>query len=159
MVHAFIAFRVADEEAVEDLFQESFIKVMHTLQRGGYTSEGKFRQWLMRLVHNMVMDYFRKEKALGRYQPTREPEVADGYLSLLPTEEMNAEELMIEADTIEGLYRRLSLLPAEQREVVEMRYWQDLTFKEIAEQTGVSINTALGRMRYALNNLRKAAVD
>lgn len=156
-VHAYIRFNIKDDDVVEDIFQDSFIKVMKTIKRGQYKAEGKFRQWLMRLVHNSIIDFFRREKLNNRITSIDYNNIdGNGIFSRIATDDKNSEELIMIADTIDELYRKLELLPQEQREVVQMRYWDDMSFKEIADITGVSINTALGRMRYALMNLRKS---
>lgn len=154
-IHTYIRFSTADEDLIEDIFQETFIKVMTTVRQGRYTSEGKFRQWLTRIARNLVMDHFRRQKTQAKAQPWGDDAAGDGLLTSIASDEQTAEEQIISADLIAELHDRLELLPAEQREVVRLRYWEELSFKEIAAQTGVSINTALGRMRYALLNLRK----
>ncbi len=155
MVHTYIRFTVSDWDLAEDIFQDTFIKVMTNIRRGKYKAQGKFKPWLMRIAHNLIMDVYRSrevQKTVG------EPEHMDsmaGLLSTIPTDEMNQEERMQRHDLLTELYAKLDLLPMEQREVVHMRFWEDMSFREIAEATGVSINTALGRLRYALINLRR----
>ncbi len=142
---------VKDQYLAEDIFQDAFIKVINTLRSGRYNEEGKFLPWVMRIAHNLVIDYFRKEK--------RTPTItsADGtdVLNLIQIYEESAEERILREQTHADLRRMIHLLPDEQKEVLIMRHYADLSFKEIAELTDVSINTALGRMRYALSNLRK----
>lgn len=142
---------VKDQYLAEDIFQDAFIKVINTLRSGRYNEEGKFLPWVMRIAHNLVIDYFRKEK--------RTPTItsADGtdVLNLIQIHEESAEERMLREQTHTDLRKMIHLLPDEQKEVLIMRHYADLSFKEIAELTDVSINTALGRMRYALSNLRK----
>jgi RNA polymerase sigma-70 factor (ECF subfamily) len=142
---------VKDQYLAEDIFQDAFIKVINTLRSGRYNEEGKFLPWVMRIAHNLVIDYFRKEK--------RTPTItsADGtdILNLIQIHEESAEERMLREQTHADLRKMIHFLPDEQKEVLIMRHYADLSFKEIAELTDVSINTALGRMRYALSNLRK----
>jgi RNA polymerase sigma-70 factor (ECF subfamily) len=142
---------VKDQYLAEDIFQDAFIKVINTLRSGRYNEEGKFLPWVMRIAHNLVIDYFRKEK--------RTPTItsADGtdVLNLIQIHEESAEERMLREQTHADLRKMIHFLPDEQKEVLIMRHYADLSFKEIAELTDVSINTALGRMRYALSNLRK----
>jgi len=142
---------VKDQYLAEDIFQDAFIKVINTLRSGRYNEEGKFLPWVMRIAHNLVIDYFRKEK--------RTPTItsADGtdVLNLIQIHEESAEERMLREQTHTDLRKMIQFLPDEQKEVLIMRHYADLSFKEIAELTDVSINTALGRMRYALSNLRK----
>lgn len=142
---------VKDQYLAEDIFQDAFIKVIKTLRSGRYNEEGKFLPWVMRIAHNLVIDYFRKEK--------RTPTItsADGtdVLNLIQIHEESAEERMLREQTHTDLRKMIQFLPDEQKEVLIMRHYADLSFKEIAELTDVSINTALGRMRYALSNLRK----
>lgn len=155
-IHSYIRYSVTDEDLVEDIFQETFIKVMTTIKSGKYTESQRFKQWLTRITHNLVMDFFRRAKIQqGRLQPFFDEDEADAAYRGIASDELNGEEAIIEADQLGELYNKLKLLPLEQRQVVQMRYWEDMSFKEIAELTGVSINTALGRMRYALINLRK----
>lgn len=155
-IHTYLRYSVADEDLVEDLFQEVFIKVMLTIRQGRYSSEGKFKQWISRIAYNLVMDHFRAQKGqLSKLQPIGEGQEEHAVVRHLRTEEPNVEELMVQADQIGELLQSLEALPDEQRQVVQMRFWEGMSFKEIAESTGVSINTALGRMRYALQNLRK----
>lgn len=155
-IHTYLRYSVADENLVEDLFQEVFIKVMLTIRQGRYSSEGKFKQWISRIAYNLVMDHFRAQKGqLSKLQPIGEGQEEHAVVRHLRTEEPNVEELMVQMDLIGELQHSLQALPPEQRQVVQMRFWEGMSFKEIAESTGVSINTALGRMRYALQNLRK----
>lgn len=142
---------VKDQYLAEDIFQDAFIKVINTLRSGRYNEEGKFLPWVMRIAHNLVIDHFRRDK--------RTPTItsADGtdVLNLIQIHEESAEERMLREQTHVDLRKMIQHLPDEQKEVLIMRHYADLSFKEIAELTDVSINTALGRMRYALSNLRK----
>jgi len=140
-----------DESLAEDIFQDTFIKVINTLRSGRYNEEGKFLPWVMRIAHNLVIDYYRKER--------RTPVVvnSDGFdiFDVLHFSDESAEARMIREQTYLDLRRMIQRLPDDQKEVLIMRHYGEMSFKEIAAVTEVSINTALGRMRYALNNLRK----
>jgi RNA polymerase sigma-70 factor (ECF subfamily) len=142
---------VHDQYIAEDLFQETFIKVIRTLKSGKYNEEGKFLPWVLRIGRNLAIDYFRKVQ--------RMPAITSGdgtdIFSYLNLEQENREEQIIRTQREKTVRELIKLLPDEQREVLVLRHYGDLSFKEIAEITNVSINTALGRMRYALNNLRK----
>jgi len=142
---------VKDESLAEDIFQDTFIKVINTLRSGRYNEEGKFLPWVMRIAHNLVIDYYRKER--------RTPVVvnSDGFdiFDVLQFSDESAEARMIREQTYRDLRRMIQRLPDDQKEVLIMRHYGEMSFKEIAAVTEVSINTALGRMRYALNNLRK----
>jgi len=150
-IYTSIYLLVKDPYLAEDLFQDTFIKIIRTLQAGRYNDEGKFLPWAMRIAHNLVIDYYRKDK--------RTPIIAntDGFdiFDVLPFYDESTEEKMIRYQTHKDLRNMIQLLPDDQKEVLIMRHYGDMSFKEIAEVTEVSINTALGRMRYALNNLRK----
>lgn len=150
-IYTSIYLLVKDQYLAEDIFQDAFIKVINTLRSGRYNEEGKFLPWVMRIAHNLVIDYFRREK--------RAPVItsADGtdILNMLQFHEESAEDKMLRDQTHSDLRAMIHLLPDDQKEVLIMRHYADLSFKEIADLTEVSINTALGRMRYALNNLRK----
>lgn len=150
-IYTSIYLLVKDQYLAEDIFQDAFIKVINTLRSGRYNEEGKFLPWVMRIAHNLVIDYFRREK--------RAPVItsADGtdVFNLLQFHEESAEDKMLREQTHFDLRALIHLLPDDQKEVLIMRHYADLSFKEIADLTDVSINTALGRMRYALNNLRK----
>ena len=153
-IHAYIRLNINDEDIAEDIFQEAFIKVINTIRSGKYRAESKFKNWLMRIVHNLVMDHYRAQ-AKSNIDTNISDNLEEGNkLSNIASYELNSEELMIEFDTINNLYQKMDLLPKEQKEVIYLKFWEGLSFKEIAEHTGVSINTALGRMRYALKNLR-----
>ncbi len=154
-IHSYIRYSVQDEDLVEDIFQDAFIKVMTTIKAGRYTESSRFKQWLTRITYNLIMDSFRRQKSEAKFEPFGDEDEADLVFRGISSEDMNGEELIIHNDGISELYAKLALLPDDQREVVHLRVWEDKSFKEIAEQTGVSINTALGRMRYALINLRK----
>jgi RNA polymerase sigma-70 factor, ECF subfamily len=150
-IYGFIYSKVSDRDISDDVFQDTFVKVIKTLKSNSYNEEGKFLPWVMRIAHNLVIDHFRKGKKMPMSRDTDEFSV----FSKMTDQSQTAEGEMI-TDQIENDLRRLvEELPDDQKEVVMMRMYQDLSFKEISELTGVSINTALGRMRYALLNLRK----
>ena len=142
---------VKDNYVAEDLLQETFVKVVRTIKEGRYNEEGKFLPWLMRIAHNMAIDYFRKEK---RY-PTIIMEDGSHVFNTLEFSEDSIESKQVRQDTHAKLRELIQELPESQKEVLMMRHYMEMSFQEIAENTGVSINTALGRMRYALINLRK----
>lgn len=150
-VFAYILMVVKDKELAEDLFQDTFIKVINTIRSGQYKEEGKFIQWVMRIAHNLIIDYFRKAKRIPIIENRDEYDVFDKVR--LPVE--SVEEMMITEQIHKDVKRLIEYLPKEQKEVLVMRHYGDMSFKDIAEVTNVSINTALGRMRYALINLRK----
>jgi RNA polymerase sigma-70 factor (ECF subfamily) len=150
-IYTSIYLLVKDEALAEDIFQDTFIKVINTLKAGKYNEEGKFLPWVIRIGHNLVIDHFRREK--------RTPLVSGGddfdIFEVLGHYDESAEDRLVREQTYKDLKALIYLLPEEQKEVLIMRHFGDLSFKEIADITEVSINTALGRMRYALNNLRK----
>jgi len=147
----FILSSVKNRELAEDLFQDTFIKVINTLRTGGYKDEGKFLQWVMRIANNLKIDYFRREQRMPLYENGGDFDI----FNTLGIEDPSVEQKMAQEQIYADIKELVQYLPAEQREVLEMRIYQDVSFKEIAEITKVSINTALGRMRYALINLRK----
>lgn len=150
-IYSFIFSKVFDKDVAEDIFQDTFIKVIRTLKRGKYNEEGKFLPWVMRIAHNLVIDHFRKNKRMPKFENSGDFNI----FSVLSDSGLNAEKQIIK-DQIEADVKELiKELPEDQLEVLVMRIYKDMSFKEISERTGVSINTALGRMRYALINLRK----
>ncbi len=151
-VFSYILMVVKDKQHADDIFQDTFIKVIHTLRSGTYKEEGKFIQWVMRIAHNLVIDHFRKSRRIP-FVETHSDDIS--IFDNLRIYEESAEERIITEQIYQDVRSMIEFLPAEQREVLVMRHYADLSFKEIAEQTNVSINTALGRMRYALINLRK----
>lgn len=155
-LYAYINFIVRNRDISDDIFQETFVKAIVTLQRGGYTSAGKFGAWLTRIAHNLIIDRFRQER--NDNTVSNDSQEYD-MLNDARFSEGGIEDEMINDQTVRDVRMLLELLPENQREVVFMRYYQDLSFKEIADITGVSINTALGRMRYALINIRKMAAE
>lgn len=150
-IYSFIFSKVFDKDVAEDIFQDTFIKVIRTLKKGKYNEEGKFLPWVMRIAHNLVIDHFRKNKRMPKFENSGDFNI----FSVLSDSGLNAEKQLIK-DQIEADVKELiKELPEDQLEVLVMRIYKDMSFKEISERTGVSINTALGRMRYALINLRK----
>lgn len=150
-IYGFIYSKIADRDITDDVFQDTFIKVIKTLKSNSYNEEGKFLPWVMRIAHNLVVDHFRRNKKMPMQRETEEYSI----FSYMSDNSMNVEGRMITDQVESDLQRLLEELPADQKEVLVMRMYQDMSFKEIADLTGVSINTALGRMRYALMNLRK----
>ena len=150
-VRDYIQMMVKDGDVADDIFQETFIKAVRVIDEGRYTDNGRFLSWILRIAHNQVIDHFRAQK---QNRQLNEAEAGYDVLGTLRLAERTVEDEIV-CEQIASDVRRVELLPDEQREVVMMRYYSGLSFKEIAEQTGVSINTALGRMRYALINLRK----
>lgn len=146
-----IYFMVHDRDLAEDIFQETFVKVINTLKAGRYNEEGKFLPWVARIAHNLVIDHFRKEKKMRMVKGNDDFDI----FSTLDLQEMTVEDDMVWDQISCDVRKLMDRLPEEQREVVFMRCFQDMSFKDIADNTGVSINTALGRMRYALINIRK----
>lgn len=150
-VFAFILSKIKNYNLAHDVFQDTFIKVVNSLKRGKYNEEGKFVPWVMRIAHNLVIDHFRRQKKTRSIAPTDDFNIFD----VISNEEKNAEEEMIDEQITSDVRKLIEKLPEDQKEVLKMRYYKDLSFKEISEITDVSINTALGRMRYAIINLRK----
>lgn len=150
-VYSFIYSKVSDRDITEDIFQDTFIKVIKTLKRGAYNEEGKFLPWVMRISHNLIIDHFRKNNRMPKFANNGDFNI----FSVLSDDDLNAERKIIKGQVEDDLRRLIQELPEDQKEVLVMRLYKDMSFKEISEHTGVSINTALGRMRYALINLRK----
>lgn len=140
-----------DRSLADDIFQEVFIRIIDTLRRGKYNHEGKFLQWAMRISYNLCVDYFRR----GKRRPVVSPTEDFNILDVIPQSDLNAEEHIMRSQTHDRIRMLVDMLPEEQREVVILRHYAEMSFKEIAQLTRVSINTALGRMRYALINIRK----
>ena len=149
----YIMYIVKDENLANDLFQETYLKVITKMQNGRYTDTGKFFWWLTRVAHNVIIDYYRAQKSNRIVEPTKDNDLSN--LNSNSVMDSNRESEMANAQVLRDVKKLMEALPEQQREVVFMRYYQELSFKEIAEITGVSINTSLGRMRYALINLRK----
>jgi RNA polymerase sigma factor (sigma-70 family) len=154
-IYTSIYLFVKDHALAEDIFQDVFIKIIDTLRKGKYNHEGKFLQWAMRISYNMCVDHFRRTKRRPKFSTTESFDILD----ILPVVDDNMEQSMIKSQTHQKLRDLLDQLPEEQREVVVLRHYADLSFKEIATLTRVSINTALGRMRYALINIRKMMAE
>lgn len=155
-VYNYIFYKVRKAELAEDLFQETFVKAIVCIQKGTYVASGRFKGWLTRIAHNLVIDHFRQLKSENTISNDESPVDILNNKSLC---EGTVEDELIELQTIDDIRKLISHLSDAQREVLEMRYYQDLSFKDIADITGVSINTALGRMRYALINLRRLAEE
>ncbi|MBS7231106.1 sigma-70 family RNA polymerase sigma factor [Flavobacterium psychroterrae] len=150
-IYGFIYSKIADRDISNDIFQDTFIKVIKTLKSNSYNEEGKFLPWVMRISHNLIVDHFRKTKKMPMYRETEEFSI----FSIMSDDSLTIENKMIFDQVEVDLKKIIEELPSDQKEVLVMRMYQDMSFKEISELTGVSINTALGRMRYALMNLRK----
>ena len=155
-IYNFIFSKVLDREIAEDIFQETFFKVIKTLKNGTYNEEGKFLSWVMRISHNLIIDFFRKTNRMPKFEAS-----SDDYdiFQFIKDGSPNVENTLINKQIVNDLKKLILELPLDQKEVLNMRIYRDMSFKEIAEVTGVSINTALGRMRYAIINLRKMVVD
>ena len=150
-IYSFIYSKVFDRDISEDIFQDTFIKVIKTLKRGKYNEEGKFLPWVMRIAHNLVIDHFRKNSRMPKFDNSGDFNI----FSVISDNSLNAEKSIIKGQVEADVRRLIDELPEDQKEVLIMRMYNDMSFKEISERTGVSINTALGRMRYALINMRK----
>ena len=154
-VYSYILTLVKDKQLADDVFQDTFVKVIQTVKSKAYKDDGRFVQFAMRIAHNLVIDHFRKENRI----PTVESSSEDyNYIDNVPITDASVEQGMIVDQVHSDLHRMIAFLPDEQREVLRMRIFDDMSFKDIADITNVSINTALGRMRYALINLRKMMV-
>jgi RNA polymerase sigma-70 factor (ECF subfamily) len=147
----FINSKVQNRDTAEDIFQDTFIKVIRTLKGGQYNEEGKFLPWVMRISHNLVIDFFRKNNRMPKVKNTEEFDI----FQFISDSSLNAEHSMVQDQIVKDLQKLVHELPEDQKEVLIMRLYRDMSFKEIAKNTNVSINTALGRMRYAIINLRK----
>ena len=154
-LYSYILFVVHDSEMAEDVFQDTFVKVIMRLQSGQYTSCGKFSAWIMRIAHNVIMDYYRDQRIESVVSTVDNEDLSqiDGRHVIVP----NVESRYVNEQVYSDVRRMMNFLPPSQREVIFMRFFQEMSFKEIAEATSVSINTALGRMRYAVLNLRRMA--
>lgn len=151
-VFNYVRMTVRDRQLAEDIFQETFCKAIITLKAGKYNDEGKFLPWVMRIAHNLIIDSYRRNAKMPSVEPKNEDHDIFASLNVF---DKNVETEMIEGQIMADLRKLITHLPEEQREVILMRHYEDLSFKEIADKTNVSINTALGRMRYALINLRR----
>ena len=155
-VRSYIGMMVRDNDIANDIFQETFIKAVRVIDEGRYTDSGKFLSWVLRIAHNRVLDHFRREKASRQLN---EAEAGYDMIGTMRIAEPNTEDELVQGEIEQTVRNLVDLLPEEQQEVVRLRYYSKLSFAEIADETGVSINTALGRMRYALINLRKMIKD
>jgi len=151
-IYSFIYSKVKDRELTDDIFQDTFIKVIITLKKGSYNDDGRFLSWAMRISHNLIVDHFRRKQRMPKYE-SHDAEKDVFYLISEPSQ--NIEDMLVNSQIKEDLNSLILELPENQHEVLRMRLYQDMSFKEIAERTNVSINTSLGRMRYGLINLRK----
>ena len=154
-IYNFIFSKVLNRDIAEDIFQDTFIKVIKTLKKGFYNEEGKFLPWIMRIAHNLVIDHFRRNNRIPKFESNNDYDIFQNLSDSSP----NAEKSIIKDQVSSDLQVLVEELPSDQKDVVIMRLYRDMSFKEIAENTGVSINTALGRMRYAIINLRKMIND
>jgi len=149
-VFAFIMSKIKNKDLSEDIFQDTYVKVVNSLQKGKYNEEGKFLPWVMRIAHNLVIDHFRKQKKMQMIRSNNDFDIFD----VIKDSKINADEKLIKDQIFSDLNSLIDKLPSDQKEVLKMRYYEELSFKKIAEFFDISINTALGRMRYALINLR-----
>jgi len=150
-IFGYILSKVRDKDTAEDIFQDVFIKIINSLKKGKYNEEGKFIVWAMTITHNLIMDFFRKKKKNRFLKPTDEFDIFD----VISDHSLNSEESLIKSQVIDDLNILINELPETQKEVLKLRYFSNMSFKEIADKCNISINTALGRMRYALINIRK----
>ena len=155
-LHSYIYYIVRDRDLTEDVFQETFVKAIVTIKQGRYSETGKFKAWIMRIAHNLIIDNFRQER---NENTISNDEVDVDLFNDIRLCDGTAEDEMVQNQVFADVKKLVRHLPDNQREVLEMRYYQDMSFKEIAEVTGVSINTALGRMRYAILNMRRMAEE
>ena len=158
-VFSYVRMLVKDVQVAEDIFQDVFLKVIHTLKSGNYNEEGKFLPWVMRIAHNLSIDHFRRAKRMPMAnQNQKEDDEYDVFRTIRDTDD-TVEGKIVKAQILQDVKRLIKELPAEQQEVIILRHYADMSFQEIADFTNVSINTALGRMRYALINLRRIVKD
>lgn len=150
-IFGYILSKVRDKDTAEDIFQDVFIKIINSVKKGKYNEEGKFIVWAMTITHNLIMDFFRKKKKNRFLKPTDEFDIFD----VISDQSLNSEESLIKSQVIADLNILINELPDTQKQVLMLRYFSSMSFKEIAEKCDISINTALGRMRYALINIRK----
>ncbi|MDR0750622.1 MAG: sigma-70 family RNA polymerase sigma factor [Tannerellaceae bacterium] len=155
-IHSYIYFIVHNKDLTEDIFQETFVKVIMTIKQGRYTENGKFKAWITRIAHNLIIDYFRQERSENTIS---NDDVEVDLFNNIKLCDRTIEDMIVRNQVLSDIKKLIQHLPDSQREVLEMRYYQDLSFKEIADITGVSINTALGRMRYAILNMRRLAAE
>ncbi|MDR0429222.1 MAG: sigma-70 family RNA polymerase sigma factor [Tannerellaceae bacterium] len=155
-IHSYIYFIVRNRDLTEDIFQETFVKVIITIKQGRYIENGKFKAWIIRIAHNLIIDYFRQERSENTIS---NDEMEVDLFNNIKLCDGTIEDHLVRNQVFSDVKKLIQHLPESQREVLEMRYYQDLSFKEIADITGVSINTALGRMRYAILNMRRLAAE
>ena len=153
-IHSYIYYIVRNQDLTEDIFQDTFLKVIMTIKQGRYTDNGKFKAWITRIAHNLIIDNFRQER---NENTISNDEAEVDLLNDMKLCDTNIEDEMVQEQVFKDIKKLVNHLPDNQREVLEMRFYQDMSFKEIADLTGVSINTALGRMRYAILNMRRMA--
>jgi RNA polymerase sigma-70 factor (ECF subfamily) len=151
----FIYLKVRDRDLAEDLFQETFVKIINTLKLGAYNEEGKFIPWAMRIAHNLVIDHFRRSSKVRMISESSSLKDDFNIFSVLANDSKNVQEQWVYDELEQQMVELIEHLPENQKDILKMRIFQDLSFKDIAEMEDISINTALGRMRYALINLRK----
>ena len=156
VIHSYIYFIVRNKELTEDIFQETFVKVIMTIKQGRYTENGKFKAWITRIAHNLIIDNFGQER---NENWVSNDEVEVDLFNNIQLCDGTVEDRLVRRQVLSDVKRLVNHLPENQREVLEMRYYRDMSFKEIADATGVSINTALGRMRYAILNMRRLASE
>ena len=149
-VFAFIMSKIKNKDLSEDIFQDTYVKVVNSLQKGKYNEEGKFLPWVMRIAHNLVIDHFRKQKKMHMVRSNNDFDIFD----IIKDDSINVDDRLIRDQIFNDLRALIDLLPNDQKEVLKMRYFEEMSFKKIAQYFDISINTALGRMRYALINLR-----
>lgn len=154
-IHRFIYLKVRDQLLAEDIFQEAFIKIIRTLKMGAYNEEGKFLPWAMRIAHNLVIDHFRKSNKMRMISESSSPSEDYNIFSTLSLEDANIQDQITMDELKNQMVDLIEYLPDSQKEILKQRIFQDMSFKDIADSEDISINTALGRMRYALINLRK----
>jgi len=153
-IHSYIYYIVRNQDLTEDIFQDTFLKVIMTIKQGRYTDTGKFKAWITRIAHNLIIDNYRQER---NENTVSNDEMEVDLLNDMRLCDSNIEDDMVNEQVYSDIRKLVKHLPDNQREVLEMRFYQDMSFKEIADITGVSINTALGRMRYAILNMRRMA--
>lgn len=155
-VFSYIFYIVKDKDLADDIFQETFVKAITTIRQGRYTESGKFSAWITRIAHNLIIDHYRQEKSENQVSA----DAGEGSADLLNRKELSEgtiEDMLVDKQITDDVRRLIKALPKNQRQVLVMRFYRNMSFKEIAEATGVSINTALGRMRYAIINMRRLA--
>ena len=155
-VYSYISLYIRSRDLADDIFQETFLKVVQSVRAGKYQDDGKFISWVMRIAHNLIIDHFRHEKQAGI---VLSDDYETDFLNLRKMADENVEDVMVRRQVMKDVRRLISSLPEDQREVVIMRHYAGMSFREIADMTGVSINTALGRMRYALINMRRMMAE